>query len=184
MSADNRQRHQSGVTLIELIVVLAVIAIVAGAGAPAFYRMIADNRLATATNDLVADINFTRSEAIKRNQNVAICARANATTCSNDPADWSNGWLVFVDANNNGTIDNGEAILRRHDAIGNALRLSYNNGTALAYDPRGALANGAVGSFTLTENRDERIASDRQIIVSFTGRVRSEVIPPDNYSGA
>lgn len=75
----------SGFTLVELLVAIAVLAIVMSLGAPAFGDFIRINRLKSAAFDLVVSLNYTRSEAIKRNTDATLTPGAGG---------WSDGWSV------------------------------------------------------------------------------------------
>lgn len=85
---------QKGFTLIELMVTLAVLAIVLSMAAPSFSSMLQDNRASALGSELQGALQFARSEAVKRRQSVVIC-RSNAagSSCENG-TDWSGGWLV------------------------------------------------------------------------------------------
>lgn len=90
-------RRQQAFTLLELMVTIAVLAILAGIALPSFMGTIRRNNLSTYTNELVASIALARSEAIRSTHGATLCA-ANATHngCA-AAADWnSNGWLVWV----------------------------------------------------------------------------------------
>jgi type IV fimbrial biogenesis protein FimT len=92
-------RKDSGFTLIELMVTVAIAAILLGVAVPSFAEFIKNNRRAAAVNLFITDIHLARAEAAKRNQRVVICKRNPATVqpaCST-AADWTDGWLVFVD---------------------------------------------------------------------------------------
>ncbi len=67
---------QKGFTLLELIVTLAVVAIVLTMGIPSFQALIRDNRLIALTNEFIGAMHLTRSEAIKRNHRVAAMSKA------------------------------------------------------------------------------------------------------------
>ena len=78
---------QTGLTLIELIVTLAVVSVLLVMGIPQFKSTTANSRLTTTINTLTGDLSFARTEAIKRATNVAVTASNN---------DWTNGWTTSV----------------------------------------------------------------------------------------
>lgn len=84
-------KKQNGVTLIELMIAIAVLAVLLGIGIPSFQETIRTNRVAAITNDLVAALQFARSEAVRRGENVTVCSSNDQSTCSGA---WSNGWVV------------------------------------------------------------------------------------------
>lgn len=87
-------KKHAGITLIELMIVIAILAIVAGMAAPSFNQLIRSNRVSTATNELLAAMQLARAEAIKLRRQVIVCRRnAGGTACEGN-ADWSAGWLV------------------------------------------------------------------------------------------
>ncbi len=109
-------RLTKGFTLLELVIVMVVIAIVSSIALTAASAFLQDNRLATANNDLIAAISYTRTEAVTRGQHVSICASNDRKTCTNTP--WELGWLVFTDEKNAGVVDANETILRSHGEVG------------------------------------------------------------------
>jgi type IV fimbrial biogenesis protein FimT len=134
-----------GFTLIELIVTVALAAILLTIGVPSFQEMMRNNRAATHTNEMLTALNFARSEAVKRGRDVLLCP-------STDPAnwcvgtDWSGGWIVFADLNNNGAADAGE-ILRVWEALsGNP---TFTGPATMGYQPTGEGVAGAA-SFAYT----------------------------------
>ena len=72
----------------ELMVTIAIAAILIGIAIPSFTSTIASNRLTTSANELVTALNLARSEAVKRGQQVVV---------SKTGTNWENGWQVFVD---------------------------------------------------------------------------------------
>tara|TARA_R110001583_G_scaffold184037_2_gene343058 strand:+ start:45346 stop:45837 length:492 start_codon:yes stop_codon:yes gene_type:complete len=68
-----RHRRAKGFSLIELMVTLAVLAILIGVGVPSFQGMIANSRIAAASNDVVSGMYAAKSEAIKRNDSIRFC---------------------------------------------------------------------------------------------------------------
>lgn len=90
-----------GFTLIELLVVLVIASILFGYAVPGMRVYIQNGRIVTYTNELIADLNLARSEAVKRAGRVVICKSANpeaaVPTCTT-AGNWTTGRLVFVDA--------------------------------------------------------------------------------------
>jgi type IV fimbrial biogenesis protein FimT len=112
---------QSGFTLIELMFVIMLAAILLGVGIPSFRDFIRNSRMTTAANDLIADYNLARSEAVKRRVTITLCKSDDGATCDEDPNTAFTGWLVFVDDANpivaaatdgDGAVDANEDILR------------------------------------------------------------------------
>lgn len=104
---------QSGFTLIELMFVVMLAALLLGLGIPSFRDFIRNGRITTAANDMVADYNLARSEAVKRRVAVTLCQSDDGATCVEpDDAAAFAGWIVFVDADEGGDVDAGEVVLR------------------------------------------------------------------------
>lgn len=85
---------QKGFTLIELMITIAVLAIVLGIAVPSFSSMLRDTRASSLGGELQGALQFARSEAVKRRQDVVICRRNAGGSSCEAGADWSAGWLV------------------------------------------------------------------------------------------
>jgi type IV fimbrial biogenesis protein FimT len=88
---------QGGFTLIELMFTIFVMAILLGIGVPSFREFRQASRMAASTNNLLADLNFARSEAIKRRQPVTLCRSSDGATCEAGLDPFSE-WIVFLDS--------------------------------------------------------------------------------------
>lgn len=84
-----------GFTLIELMVAIMVLAILLGVAVPSFRDAALGSRLTAYANDIVASAQLARSEAIKRNANVLLCASEDGEECGTD-AGWEVGWIVVA----------------------------------------------------------------------------------------
>lgn len=168
--------NQNGATLLELLMTLAVTAILISLAVPGFAFISQTNRLAGATNDLVAALHLTRSEAIKRNGRAVLCASDNGTACSS--VAWDRGWIVFHDANNNAALDADEHVISRHTAI-SGVRLTGNFFVSryVSYVPTGSAKTvsgfGQAGTFTICAIGSDAPYQAREVILATTGRVRT-----------
>jgi len=122
--ATQRGRH-CGWSFIELMIALAVMLIAVSIALPSFDRMLADTRLAAATNRLLAALVSARLTAISSNQPVTFCA-GNATDGCHGRWDRQE-WIVFIDQNRDGLIGDGDSV-RMTDRLESQpdIRLSAN----------------------------------------------------------
>ncbi len=93
--ADLKSRTAKGFTLIELIMAIALLAIFIALAVPSFFTAIQNNRITVQSNDLLTAFHLARSEALKRNQPVVVCASEDGLTCDGD---WTDGWIVAEDS--------------------------------------------------------------------------------------
>jgi len=167
-------RGQQGFTLFELIITLAIAAIVIGVAAPSFSGMIQDNRLSSQSLDFLASLNYARSEAIKRRTPVTLCKSADGSTCTN-AGDWGQGWIVFVDGNGSQARENGgnEPILRLHGPLAGNNRLTGNGNFThvITYQASGDTLGLGTGTLALCDARNDD-DKGKAIIINSTGRAR------------
>lgn len=164
-------KHTRGFSLIELMVTVAVGAILLTVGVPSFQTFIQDSRLTTQSHDLRTALNYARTEAVRRAESVSVCRSNDQASCSGN---WENGWIIFTDDDKDGSVDaaDGDTLLRVSSGLegSNTLRFS-NAANYLGYDGEGFLYSNRTGTFTLC---DARGAGDaRGLEVAITGRARS-----------
>jgi type IV fimbrial biogenesis protein FimT len=164
------ERREDGFTLIETMVVVTIIAVLTVLAAPSFDAVFLSNKLAAFANDFVASSQLARSEAIKRNQVVRVCRSADSATCATSGT-WQQGWIVFNDINNNGSVDSGETILRKQEAISSDYHYTTTStGTSynLAFQAIGAGSDTA--TLYLCKATPSVGAQERVITLGPTGR--------------
>ncbi len=121
-----RAGRTRGFTLIELLVTVTIFIVVGGVAAPMLKQFIDDTAINTQSDVLIESLNYTRSEAVKRNARVTMCRSSNSTGCTTTSAvgtgDWAVGWIVFVDGGTAGTFDGTDEILRVQTSLPAKLR--------------------------------------------------------------
>jgi type IV fimbrial biogenesis protein FimT len=120
-----------GITLIELTVVLAVVAIFVGIALPVYRSTVASTNINGAAEELKATLEWARSEAISKARNVTICRTTTGTAC-NAGTEWRTGWLVWRDDDEDSTMDNGEIL---------KIRMTFDNGLTLTGPSAGLVFN-------------------------------------------
>ena len=134
-----RHSKSAGFTLYELMVTLAVAAIIISFGVPSFQSLVQDNRAVTHTNDLVTALNYARSEATRRGAPIDVCASTDGAACSG-ANDWTVGWIVRTPA--------GEVLRIWPERSGGAGVLGANVAT-IQFQARGSLPGGAAPQFAM-----------------------------------
>ena len=119
--------RKNGFTLFELIVTLAISAILVMIALPHFHQLMAEQELKRIQYSLLSSLKIARSHALTHHSNVVICPTQNFVQCSKQ--NWNTGFLIFMDRDRNRQIDENEYII-------------YTEKTALKYgtlDWRGTL---------------------------------------------
>jgi Tfp pilus assembly protein FimT len=180
----------------ELMVVVAVVGVIMGFAVPNFSLFIRNSRLTGAANDLLASITLARSEAIKRQLPVGLCASADPNVanpvCSGATATaFRQGWFVWVDADNDWVPDNNatEPVLERHGALDTTLTVRSNNSRRVRYLANGfASGAGPFGANTTnvamcdargTDPTVGGVSAARALRITPTGRPRVTKIQAD-----
>jgi len=189
-----QRSHHRGVTLIELMVSIALLAILLAIAAPNFRGMTASSRLTSSSNELLASIQQARAQAIRTGMRVTVCKSTDGAQCNTQAnVGWDRGWIVFGDTTRSGVdaaVDTGETIITRVAAadagsgssiVGTTLVANY---VSFAADGRPRLMGGGVQTGTLRICAPGDVLSNgaraRDIVLSTTGQVN--VIRPANVA--
>ncbi len=146
--------RQGGFSAIELMIVVAIAAILLTIAAPSFSALMANLRLTTAADNLLGTIALARSEAIKRNVPIGVCASNDNSTClTAGNNSWQSGYIVFVDDTApTGQHQAAELLIRAIEGVPPDLVLTstgFTNGSYLMFLPTGGVSGASVGSLTL-----------------------------------
>ena len=133
------RKPSAGFTLTELLVVVAIIAILLALGIPSYKSVTVQDRMASEIGDFTNDVELARSAAVKQGVPVTICASATPTAAA--PAcngvNWSTGWIVFTDvaspANQTYSATGGDTLLRVHIALQSGDTMAGSTGAIGAY---------------------------------------------------
>lgn len=148
-----QRRTETGFTLIELVVAIAILAIILGLAVPSMQSYILNQRVRNATFDLTSDLLYTRGEATKRNADVLIAATGGS---------WQNGW----------TISAGGVTLKERQIIRDLAVAA--TGATITFRHNGRLAGNAQQRFDLTTSATTTGVTPRCLIVNTSGKVSSE----------
>ena len=130
------RRRQRGASLIEAMMAISIAGVLTSAAVPTMKDALVQQRLRSGSSDLYATFHLARSEAIKRASAVAVTPI--------DSQDWSKGWRIFADRNNNGIqeADEETVVERPLAAEGMTVRPYFGAtfpGTVLSYNAEGRL---------------------------------------------
>lgn len=182
--------RRAGFTLIELLFVVALVAIMLVIAVPSFTSFISNYRATSAVNDFLQGVTLTRNEALKRGRRVMMMPN-NSAGAPSATGDWRNGWTIFVDTNNNQTLDAAEVaagnLIYQHGPLDASITVSdaaggagapFTDGaskTYVSFDgtgyPRQVGGGGLAGGIVLTDTTGSSI-NKRTLCLANLGRPR------------
>ena len=172
-----------GFTLVELLILMGILVLLITWVIPSLENFVNGQRAATQVNQFVTDLQRTRVTAISGKSPVTLCKSTVSRACADTPngdncrcvtgGDWSQGWVMFKDSDNDNVIDSDERVLWLHEGLGGAATLVGNRNVRnrVKYNALGQ-ASGYNGTLVLCPSGRFDI-STRVIVVSAVGRVRS-----------
>ncbi len=182
-SIPKRIKRIRGFTLIELMVVLTMVAILATLAAPSFQSSIARQQLKIAASDLLVSVMQARNEAIKNNRQAIVQPLVST--------DWSKGWRIYVDMNNDkdyteGTDSLVTTVPAAGDSVG-AYEVVRNAavGNLIGFDPNGFVLGRDAGRVVFSSSI-LGTSYKKGVVISITGRARICTSQPgsDGCAGA
>lgn len=154
--AMHSRRASGGFTLIELMVTIAVAAILISLAVPSFTDATLAGKLSASANDLVAGVALGRSEAIKRNAVVSMCVSSNGSSCASSGG-WEQGWVILA----------GATVIQKHAAAPTGFKVT-STAAKIDFQPSGV--GNTQASLTVCRATPTVGAQERVVEVSATGR--------------
>ncbi|MDR6936458.1 GspH/FimT family pseudopilin [Luteibacter sp. 3190] len=136
-----------GFTLVELMVTVAVLAILAGLAAPSFADFMRRNQVTSQSAEFLGALRFARATAIEKNQFISICPSAKPTDASPlcaDSNDYSQGWIMYTATAANKAFESGNTLVRVNQAAPNISLLAPSAGKVITFSSRGASTAGTL----------------------------------------
>jgi len=162
-----------GFTLIEIMIALVIFGVLLTVAVPAYRDWIAAQRLANHAHFITDTLDLARSEAIKHGNRVNLCKSGDRRLCTEE-GDWEQGWLLFVDENRSGQVEDDTVVLHREGAARDGITMrgnrpveDYVSFTSLGH---ARLLNGALqmGTFVICKSGQNAL----KVVLANSGRAR------------
>ncbi|MBD3650725.1 MAG: GspH/FimT family pseudopilin [Alcanivorax sp.] len=157
-----------GFTLIELMLTLALVAIVLGFGVPSMTQLIRSNQVINQTNSVLGGIQLARAEAVKRGVGMAVCGSSDQASCDGQ---WGQGWLVYEDSDGSGSPTSTN-IVRVADG---SAEVDNTSGGVVRFDHQGLRRDTSEATVTIKRSACGSEKA-RQISIARGGRAASEKV--------
>jgi len=167
--------RQGGFSAIELMITVAIAAILLTVAVPSFRDALARTRVSGTADELQSALALARAEALKLKLPVTLCARASDTACATGTS-WANGFLLFQDPNGNGVPESTELMLRARTF--NLPDITVRSDTAsVSMLGNGRIAGGVARTFeilgpdcTIGTGSGPEVGKRRQLTIAASGR--------------
>ena len=158
-------KQQKGVTLIELMITVSIVAIILAFVSPSIQSILINNKIVAEINETSSLIQYARHHAIDEQAQVVVCPSKDYSACSSD---WNDPKIVFIDHDNNAIRSATEDLL---------VTIGATSGTSLMTNSTNIIMFSGTGEANLaTEillcHKDGKAEYARSLSVSLQGRVK------------
>lgn len=176
-------QKERGLTMIELMVTVAILALLASLAGPSFIRLVKSNAMSSGVNAFMADVRYARSEAVRRGGRVMLCRSELPEdpnpVCAPDAGGsgkgWATGWFVFHDADGSGAKNAADPVLRVGgplESVDAILQGTPTESTLFHFTATGRLIDAASATTLVFGGTEFETAMKRVVCVSAGGRAR------------
>lgn len=148
------QTKHRGFTLVEMMVAMVILITLLSISMPAMQSIVANNKLRSYANSLVASAYLARSEAIKTNSVIKMCASSDGAACNGE---WGQGWVV---------LNNKNVVIQSHGAVAYGYKISGTNAT-INFQPTGM---GATQTTLTVCGKSSAGGENRVVSIGATGK--------------
>ncbi|MDO6566198.1 GspH/FimT family pseudopilin [Alteromonas sp. 1_MG-2023] len=166
-------RNQNGLTLLEMLITVAILAILIGIVAPSINSILVKNRVTGDINTLSAIAQQARFTAVDEQFNVLLCPTTDYGSCVND---WANAKMVFIDENGNGSRDTNEELIASSDPLNSGNTISGITGT-VTFTEQGSISTAA--TITICPNSAD-VSYASALLFSLFGRISVAIDSDDD----
>ncbi|KAA0876657.1 GspH/FimT family pseudopilin [Nitrincola tapanii] len=170
-------RHESGVTLLELVFVLALLALLASLALPSGQEAAQRQALRTDRVSMQGLLSLARTEALMREQDVVICASQTLENCLVAAEQGASPWpgvLLFLDRNQDRVFQPEDDLLLRVHSLHPLVQMRWNRQGWITYQPDGTVTGNSNGTLALADVRGQ---VQHRLVIALSGRVRIESLP-------
>lgn len=161
------RKSQSGFTLLEIVIVGAILIVLITIGGPGLQDFIKNNRILAQTNVFMVSVKTARSEAMTQRVPVRFCGSSDGATCNGT---WSDGHIAFTDNDGNGAVNGDDILFLNNRTDAPDINVTYSGGNFILFDRRGR-AVGSSGNLLFCDDRGSDYA--RGITVDPIGRSKT-----------
>ncbi len=174
-----------GMTLSELLISIAILALTLSFTSGSFTRTIEKNRIKQLEGTLINAINLAKTEAIKRSSDIVLCPSQNQINCDNDVDNWHAGWIIKAVLNEQGkpfNTNDTEAIIFSQKRATSTLTLRANT-AQITFKPDGTLKQSSL--FQVCNKAGKNLQQiTKPINLNLAGRIRRNSVPTENLCKA